>query len=266
MSAVSFDDCSVVYFGITVFTGLIQTTGTIRTITSELIQIAWSSSAPHLFVQDMMIGDSIAVNGICLTVTKILTDSFWAAVSPETLDRTILGNSKPQDVVNLEASLRVGSKIGGHFVTGHIDGVGYFQSSEQTANAWMMRFAVSSSRVARYIVSKGSIAVNGISLTIAECDSMGSWFTVAVIPLTYEETNLKYLQPESPVNLEGDVLGKYVEKFMRTGPMATVTAAETTQHRQALDAFGGMIQPDQRDGHHASSVTLEFLSEHGYGS
>lgn len=254
------------YFCTIVFTGLIQTTGTIRTITPEVIQIAWSSSAPHAFVHDMMIGDSIAVNGICLTVTKILTDSFWAAVSPETLDRTILGYSKPQDVVNLEASLRVGSKIGGHFVTGHIDGVGYFRSSVQTANAWVMRFAISSPKVARYIVSKGSIAVNGISLTIADCDPMGSWFTAAVIPLTYEETNLKYLQPESPVNLEGDVLGKYVEKFMRTGPMAAVTGADQSQHRQALDAFGEMMQPATGEGLHSSSLTAEFLSEHGYGS
>lgn len=240
------------------FTGLIQTTGTIRSITPELIQIAWGAHAPHAFLDGMDIGDSIAVNGICLTVTQILTDSFWAAVSPETLDRTILGQSRPQDVVNLESSLRVGSKIGGHFVTGHIDGVGHFQSSVQTANAWEMRFAVSDPKVARYIVPKGSIAVNGISLTVADCDSAGSWFTVAVIPLTYEETNLKYLGVDSPVNLEGDVLGKYVEKFLRLTPPAGVA------HSQALESFSSMSKGAAMDKSNGG-VTSDFLAEHGYG-
>lgn len=240
------------------FTGLIQTTGTIRTITPELIQISWCSAAPRSFLHGMEIGDSIAVNGICLTVTQILTDSFWAAVSPETLDRTILGLSRPQDVVNLEASLRVGSKIGGHFVTGHIDGVGHFRSSVQTANAWEMRFAVSDLKVARYIVPKGSIAVNGISLTVADCDSSGSWFTVAVIPLTYEETNLKYLGVDSPVNLEGDVLGKYVEKFLRLTPPAGVS------HSQSLESFSSMANGHGMENG-SDGVTADFLAEHGYG-
>ena len=210
----------------------------------------------------MEIGDSIAVNGICLTVTQILADSFWAAVSPETLDRTILGQSRPQDVVNLESSLRVGSKIGGHFVTGHIDGVGYFRSAVQTANAWEMRFSVSDPKVARYIVSKGSVAVNGISLTIANCDSKGSWFTVAVIPLTYEETNLKHLVVDSPVNLEGDVLGKYVEKFLRVGLLAN-----GNEHNQALGAFSEMVDHGGQGDRSpmTADVTADFLSEHGYG-
>ena len=211
----------------------------------------------------MEIGDSIAVNGICLTVTKILSDSFWAAVSPETLDRTILGQSRSQDVVNLESSLRVGSKIGGHFVTGHIDGVGYFRSATQTANSWEMRFAVTDPRVARYIVSKGSIAVNGISLTIADCDSAGAWFTVAVIPLTYEETNLKHLTADRPVNLEGDVLGKYVEKFLRLD-----TSGASAHHTQALGALSSMTNYEDQDstrGGATADVTAAYLAEHGYG-
>ncbi|MEM9218014.1 MAG: riboflavin synthase [Cyanobacteria bacterium P01_F01_bin.150] len=248
------------------FTGLIQTTGTIRTITPELIQIAWSSSAPSSFLQGIEIGDSIAVNGICLTVTQILSDSFWAAVSPETLDRTILGQSRPQDTVNLESSLRVGSKIGGHFVTGHIDGVGYFQSAVQTANSWEMQFTVTSPRVARYIVPKGSIAVNGISLTVADCDQAGSWFMVAVIPLTYEETNLKHLKADSPVNLEGDVLGKYVEKFLHIDH-----SEASSNHTHALESFNSMTETGANAqigamyGETATDITAEYLSEHGYG-
>lgn len=245
------------------FTGLIQTTGTIRAITPELIQIAWCPSAPQTFLQGMDIGDSIAVNGICLTVTKILSDSFWAAVSPETLDRTILGQSRPQDVVNLEASLRVGSKIGGHFVTGHIDGVGYFRAATQTANSWEMRFAVSNPAIARYIVPKGSIAVNGISLTIADCDSAGSWFMVAVIPLTYADTNLKHLMVDQPVNLEGDVLGKYVEKFLHIDQ-----GESSSQQDKALAAFSFMAnqgtQGTANQRKPITEVTAEYLSEHGY--
>ncbi|NET54473.1 MAG: riboflavin synthase, partial [Merismopedia sp. SIO2A8] len=251
--------------------------GVIRTLTPESLQIMWQPSAPASFVKPMAIGDSIAVDGICLTVTKILPDSFWAAVSPETSQRTILGYRQPNAVVNLEASLRVGSKIGGHFVTGHIDGVGYLQSSTQTANAWEMRFTVSDPRVARYIVSKGSVAVNGISLTIADCDRVGSWFTVAVIPLTYAETNLQHLTPTDPVNLEGDVLGKYVEKFLgiaaHSGASSNVHSdprgmgAEKSSDR-ALEEFSKMgkamgmgLEPHESTH---SPITDEFLSEHGY--
>jgi len=180
------------------FTGLIQTTGTIRAITPGAIQVEWQPSAPAAFLQDMTLGDSIAVDGICLSVTDILPSSFWAAVSPETSQRTALSYLQPNAIVNLESSLRVGSKIGGHFVTGHVDGVGYLESSLKSANAWDMRFRVSDERVAKYIVSKGSIAVNGISLTIANCADDGSWFTVAVIPITYADTNLQQLGPNSP--------------------------------------------------------------------
>ncbi|MGK7890019.1 MAG: riboflavin synthase [Leptolyngbyaceae cyanobacterium] len=246
------------------FTGLIQTTGILRTVTPEAVQIAWGHMAPREFVRDMAIGDSIAVDGICLTVTRILADSFWAAVSPETVQRTILAAQQPNAMVNLEASLRVGSKIGGHFVTGHIDGVGHLQASTQTANAWEMAFTVSDGRVARYIVPKGSVAINGVSLTVADCNAAGSWFTVAVIPLTYAETNLRSLQPNSPVNLEGDVLGKYVEKFVRLGS----NGHAMPQHHASLN------QADLKDwqlGNGAtgetepSPLSADFLAEHGYG-
>ena len=227
------------------------------------VQITWDPQTHASFWEDMTIGDSIAVDGICLTVTKILPDCFQAAVSPETLDRTRLGALPGNAIVNLESSLRVGSKIGGHFVTGHIDGVGYFQNAKQTVNSWEMTFSAPDPRVARYIVSKGSIAINGVSLTIADCDQIGTQFTVAVIPLTYQETNLRHLTPNTPVNLEGDVLGKYVEKFLRLMPPSTSDA-----HHQALAEFGAIangtgtpLANHQSD----SDLTSDFLAEHGYG-
>jgi riboflavin synthase len=190
-------------------------------------------------MKDLAIGDSVAVDGVCLTVTEIFSQGFVAVVSPETRDRTTFG-SVPGAAVNLETSLRVGSKLGGHFVTGHIDGTGYLRDVVQTATSWEMTFVADDPRVARYIIPKGSIAVNGISLTVADCDPSGSWFTVAVIPLTYAETNLQYLTPGSLVNLEGDILGKYVEKFLRIRP----------------GEIGSSATPD--------SLTSAFLAEHGY--
>lgn len=187
---------------------------------------------------DIALGDSIAVDGICLTVESILPQGFIAAVSPETLDRTSLGKLAEGSRVNLESSLRVGSKIGGHFVTGHIDGQGVLEAAQQTSNAWTLSFSVADARVSNYIVPKGSIAVNGISLTVADCSPTGDWFSVAVIAVTYRETNLQYLNPGNTVNLEGDVLGKYVEKFLDRG-----------------QGSNGVTKPD---------ISLEFLAEHGY--
>jgi riboflavin synthase len=227
-----------------VFTGLIQTIGTLQPLGNYELKITCAGDKADLILQGLELGDSIAVDGVCLTVAKILPQGFIATASPETLSRTTLGQSAVGVAqVNLEASLRVGSKLGGHFVTGHVDGRGWLESAVQTANAWEMSFQVSDPRVARYIVPKGSIAVNGVSLTVAECSEAGDWFKVAVIPVTYAETNLQYLQPEQPVNLEGDVLGKYVEKFLRLerSPMT-----------------------ERLGSNSAESITPEFLMEHGY--
>jgi riboflavin synthase len=232
-----------------VFTGLIQTTGTIHSLGADQLQISCATTAPEWFLTDLAIGDSISVDGVCLTVTRILANGFIAAASPETLYRTTLGQLEGDAYVNLEASLRVGSKLGGHFVTGHVDGVGYLQASVQTATSWEISFTVSDLRVSRYIVTKGSIAVNGVSLTVADCNLEGTWFKVAVIPLTYAETNLRYLKLNDAVNLEGDVLGKYVEKFLRLGG---------DQTGKAIADLETLIQPA------ANEVNSEFLAEHGY--
>lgn len=232
------------------FTGLIQAVGTVHPWGENEIQIACEPGSDRILA-GLELGDSVAVDGVCLTVTQILATGFVAAVSPETLDRTVLEHRLDSTPVNLEPSLRVGSKLGGHFVTGHVDGVGYLESSIQTATSWEMSFTVSDPRASRYIVPKGSISVNGISLTVAACNATGTWFKVAVIPLTYAETNLAHLKLGDRVNLEGDVLGKYVEKFLR---LETVPAATAV----------GQLE-DLLTNTEADMITTAFLAEHGYG-
>lgn len=223
------------------FTGLIQTVGTLTLLSAEEVKITCPAKSAPLILTGLELGDSVAVDGVCLTVTRILDHGFIADVSPETVDRTTIGQTDGSSrTVNLETSLRVGSKLGGHFVTGHVDGVGTFQSAIQTATSWEMTFNAQSETVAKYILPKGSIAVNGISLTVAKCAPDGSWFTVAVIPHTFAETNLCHLKSGDWVNLEGDILGKYVEKFLRSG---TATEPQSSV-------------PD--------SLSSAFLSEHGY--
>ncbi|MBW4558580.1 MAG: riboflavin synthase [Trichormus sp. ATA11-4-KO1] len=218
------------------FTGLIQALGTIKPLGGDSWQITCVSQSSVVIMQDLAYGDSVAVDGVCLTVEEISHNGFIATASPETLKRTTLGNEQTQQrYVNLEASLRVGGKVGGHFVMGHVDGIGQLVVAEQTASSWEMTFTAPEA-IARYIVPKGSIAVNGISLTVATYEPELSQFTVAVIPLTYAETNLCHLVSGSWVNLEGDILGKYVEKFLVPGK----------QH----------LKTDM--------VTPAFLAEHGY--
>jgi riboflavin synthase len=208
------------------FTGLVQSLGNLRLLTEDRWEVSCQLSSGTAILTDLTIGDSVAVDGACLTVEEILPQGFIATVSPESLDRTTIGQPDRTAMnVNLETSLRVGGKIGGHFVTGHIDGVGSLVSATATATSWDLRFAAPSSAieqwseyVSRYLVSKGSIAVNGVSLTIAECDPDGEWFSVAVIPHTYTSTNLSQLKPDDWVNLEADILGKYVEKLITTPP------------------------------------------------
>lgn len=235
------------------FTGLIQTTGTVQRRGDYEVEVSWFAAEADPIRGDLGLGDSVAVDGVCLTVTEILTHGFVAAISPETLSRTTLGRTNGPALVNLEGSLRVGSKLGGHFVTGHIDGVGYLAASTRTEDAWEMSFSVPDPQVARYIVPKGSIAVNGVSLTVADCNETGTWFKVAVIPLTYAETNLRHLVVDSVVNLEGDVLGKYVEKFLRLG---------SGSPSQALEDFEFVT--NQAASSTSPSLTSAFLAEHGY--
>lgn len=225
------------------FTGIIQAPGYLYPRQANRLEISLAPMDAQRVLADMALGDSIAVDGVCLTVEAIANHGFLADVSPETLQRTTLGRATDRrSTVNIETSLRVGGKVGGHFVSGHVDGVGQLLSTELTDNAWLLSFGSVPSLqnqwqqyLAPYLVSKGSIAVNGISLTVANCGK--DWFNVAVIPHTYSKTNLQLLQPGDWVNLEGDILGKYAARFLSR-------SQEEIRKNQDID--------------------LEFLTEHGY--
>lgn len=162
----------------------------------------------------LSVGDSIAVNGVCLTVTRCAEDGFCCDLSQETLSRSSLGRARPGTVVNLERALLVGSRMGGHFVQGHVDGVGTLVRVVPSGEGVRVTIDYPAS-LERYIVAKGSIAVDGISLTIASLE--GNRFDVAVIPHTLRETNLGTLRTGDSLNLEVDILAKYFERFFQLG-------------------------------------------------
>ncbi|TAN43440.1 MAG: riboflavin synthase [Nitrospirae bacterium] len=194
------------------FTGLIEELG-------EVASIKQSADGARLSVKcgglhkDAAIGDSIATNGICLTVVAIKDRIMSFDASSETLKSTNLGGLKTGDKVNLEASLKPTSKMGGHFVTGHIDGVGKIRSKSQTGNAIKIEIE-SPQGVLKYLVDKGSVAVDGISLTVV--DVLKDSFTIVIIPHTAKMTTIGFKNTGDTVNLEPDILAKYVAKFLKT--------------------------------------------------
>lgn len=191
------------------FTGLIEEIGTVRSLARGTVgRLVVASEKVAAGVE---IGDSVSVSGACLTVTSISSGEIAFDAVPETLSRTTLGDLRPGDKVNLESSLRAGEPIGGHFVQGHVDGVGTVESSRSLGESRVIRIGAPG-EVLRYVVEKGSIALDGISLTVASCDKSG--FSIAVIPHTLEATTLGMKRPGDKVNLEADILGKYVEKML----------------------------------------------------
>ncbi len=192
------------------FTGIIQSIGKLKKEKDFLmIEIL---DKPF----DMEIGDSIAVDGICLTVKEISNNQFKVDVSEETLKKTTLGEKYSiNQIVNLEPALRIADRLGGHIVSGHIDGLGKVENIEKLEKSWLLSIKWQNKEFSRYIVDKGSISVNGISLTIAKSENQGEIFTIAIIPHTWENTNLKNLSIGDSVNLEGDALIKYVEKLLK---------------------------------------------------
>ena len=191
------------------FTGIIQATGKLKKENNTyLIQIC-----DNLF--DINIGDSIAVDGICLTVKQYFNKSFTVDISEETMQKTSLGGKYMlNSIVNLEPALRISDRLGGHIVSGHIDGLGEVVDIEQLSKSWLLSLKWKDKKFSKYIVEKGSICVNGISLTIAELKNDGELFKIAVIPHTWNNTNLKLLSKGQDVNLEADALVKYVEKLL----------------------------------------------------
>ena len=192
------------------FTGIIEELGSVRTI-EERGENARIVIDAKIVTQDTSHGDSIAVNGVCLTALDIHDDSFAADVSRETLQRSTLGSLKPGARVNLERAVTPATRLGGHMVQGHVDARGEFVSVESHGESWTLRIGYPP-EIARYLVFKGSVAVEGISLTIANLTE--DYFEIAIIPKTWEVTNLSHLKPGDGVNLEVDVIGKYVERLL----------------------------------------------------
>lgn len=191
------------------FTGLIEEIGTVKSIKPGFVTTLTVGSAR--IAREVALGDSVAVNGACLTVVAVGESEVSFEAVPETVSRTTIGGLKPGDAVNLESSLRAGKMIGGHFVQGHVDGIGRVESVRDLGRSSEMRVTAPED-ILRYVVEKGSIAVDGVSLTVVECDEHG--FSVALIPHTLGTTTLGRRKPGDEVNLETDILGKYVEKFV----------------------------------------------------
>lgn len=222
------------------FTGIIEETGKVEAVAKGSNSAVITIAAVKV-LEDTKIGDSIAVNGVCLTVTSISGRKFSADVMAETLRRSSLGSLKRGSMVNLERAMAANGRFGGHIVSGHIDGVGVISSFEKEDNAVWVEIETPA-KILRYIVEKGSITIDGISLTVAKLTD--SSFAVSVIPHTGEETTLLNRNPGDIVNLENDIVGKYVERLMN-------------------------FKTDDRDNkseerNNSDSITMNFLNENGF--
>ena len=192
------------------FTGIIEELGSVRAI-EERGENARLVIAARVVTDGTNHGDSISVNGVCLTALDIKPDSFAADVSRETLSRSTLGRLQTGAPVNLERAVTPATRLGGHIVQGHVDARGQFLAVEDHGESWTVRVSYPK-EIGRYLVFKGSVAVEGISLTIAGLTD--EYFEIAIIPKTWEVTNLSQLKPGDEVNLEVDIIGKYVEKLL----------------------------------------------------
>lgn len=195
------------------FTGLITDIGKIQSITKSAKGQTFEIKTQYS-ISDLEIGESIAIDGVCLTATKFGARSFWVDASLETLSRTTLGDFKTGDQVHLERAMQLSGRLGGHLVLGHVDGVGSIQSRVQEGNALIYTFNAPPS-ISTYLLDKGSVGINGVSLTVNSLTKTG--FTVAIIPHTQDKTNFSDYKIGRRVNLEADIIGKYVHKFLTGG-------------------------------------------------
>lgn len=214
------------------FTGIVEEVGEVISIDRVGDAFGLTIRAKRV-MEDLKPGDSVSVSGACLTATGTTSATFTVDVSPETLRVTTLGGLGPGARVNLERSLRVGDRMGGHMVMGHVDGVGKVMEVSPQGNTTIYRISAPEN-VLRYAVSRGSIALDGISLTIVSCDDKS--FTVSVIPFTARETTISNKRAGDLVNLEADLMGKYVERFLK----------------------------GKGEGEPGGKIDERFLAEHGY--
>lgn len=201
------------------FTGIVQAVGRVRSLEPQGGDVRLVVETGSLDLTGVAVGDSIAVSGVCLTTVALEPGAFAADVSRETLGKTILGRLEPGSPVNLERALRAGDALGGHYVTGHVDGLAQVVDIREDARSRRVRFAVPA-ELARYLAPKGSATVDGVSLTVNEVE--GTVFGVNLIPHTLEVTTLGSLAPGRAVNLEVDIIARYVERLMAAGPPARV--------------------------------------------
>ncbi len=218
------------------FTGLIEGTGTLLRMDRNGPDARMVIQA-HFDMGRIVLGESISVDGACLTVTSFQGNVFSVDVSAETLSRTTLGRKLPGKRLNLERALRLGDRLGGHLVSGHVDALGKLKEKTREGKSWRLSFQVPR-ELDRYIIEKGSIAINGISLTVNGCGA-GS-FHVNVIPHTARETTIDELQTGDEVNIETDLMGKYVEKMLLAW------------------------KPEGTSPGRESGIDLAFLAKHGF--
>lgn len=257
------------------FTGIVEEIGTVRSIsgggTGVVIDIAASK-----VLEGTAVGDSIAVNGVCLTVTPG-NGHFTADAMPETLRRTSLGSLKPGSKVNLERAMAAGGRFGGHIVSGHVDACGRVVSLVRDGIAMIMKMEVPVG-VLKYIARKGSVTIDGVSLTVASVDGdvpagpgVSGSFAVSLIPHTMASTTLNLLRVGSPVNVEVDMLARYVERLMSFGHTGTVgsssaagqvDAGHSASSGAGVSSAGGVSS--SADSHAGSGLTEEFLRKYGF--
>ena len=228
------------------FTGIVEELGVVK-------RLAVNGASGQVTIRARKVlegtrtGDSIAVNGICLTVVDMGEDSFTADVMAETFRRSSLGVCGPGSLVNLERAMAADGRFGGHIVSGHIDGTGVIREYKKESNAVWVRIAAEP-EILRLVVEKGSVCIDGISLTVAAVSDTD--FQVSVIPHTGEETTLLKKRTGDPVNLENDLVGKYVEKLLGLGAGGRIPAGERLAATRA---------PAEE-----SRITMDFLKEHGF--
>jgi riboflavin synthase len=211
------------------FTGIIEELGRVRSIERR-------GEGARLVIEGRVVaegtreGDSVAVNGVCLTAIDVREDSFAADGSRETLQRSTLGHLRPGSAVNLERAVTPATRLGGHIVQGHVDARGRFLHAAEHGGSWTVRISYPQD-VARYLVFKGSVAVEGISLTVAALTD--EYFEIAVIPKTWAVTNLSQLRPNMEVNLEADIIAKYVERILTAGSHLKTEDSSLTMEKLA---------------------------------
>jgi riboflavin synthase len=220
-----------------VFTGIIEEVGKVAEL-RMLAPGAMINVTCRRILDGLHVGDSVAVNGVCLTVVEKGTDTFRADVSQESLGRSNLGGLRRGVEVNLERALSMGSRLGGHIVQGHVDGVGKLKAARGAGEGRVLTFSVPQD-IEGYLVEKGSIAIDGISLTVSRLGD--GEFSVAAIPHTIEETNLKGIRAGDAVNLEIDIIAKYVRRYLERGLPARGDTAEPGDNLRDKLSEGGFL-------------------------